>query len=83
MAYVIGIATSEAAYLSQIVRSGKTEQEWVAGLRSALDEASREHPRVREGSSARQDVPPQQIRDDDFAYGLARVLDGLAARLAD
>ncbi|MFF7414902.1 TetR/AcrR family transcriptional regulator [Streptomyces lydicus] len=81
MAYVIGIATFETAYLSQITRSGKTEQEWVAGLRPAFEEASQEHPRLREGSAARHDVHPQQIRDDDFAYGLDRVLDGLAARL--
>ncbi|MFI1199174.1 TetR/AcrR family transcriptional regulator [Streptomyces sp. BHT-5-2] len=81
MAYVIGIATAEAAYLSLIARSGRTEQEWVAGLRPAFDEATREHPRLRAGSSARQDVPPQRIRDDNFAYGLDRVLDGLATRL--
>jgi hypothetical protein len=43
--------------------------------------ASQEHPRLREASSARQDMHPQQISDHDFAYGLARVLDGLAARL--
>ncbi|MFI7289212.1 TetR/AcrR family transcriptional regulator [Streptomyces anulatus] len=81
MAYVVGIATSEAAYLSLIARSGRTEQEWVAGLRPAFDEASRQHPRLREGSSARQDVHPRRIRDEDFAYGLERVLDGLSSRL--
>ncbi|MEV7139211.1 hypothetical protein [Streptomyces tauricus] len=27
------------------------------------------------------DAAPQRIRDADFAYGLDRVLDGLAARL--
>ncbi|MGW7550540.1 TetR/AcrR family transcriptional regulator [Streptomyces rimosus] len=80
-AYVIGIATSEAAYLSLIARSGKTEQEWVADLRPAFDEAAQRHPRLREGSSAQQDMHPQQIRDDAFSYGLARVLDGLTARL--
>ncbi|MFD5876722.1 TetR/AcrR family transcriptional regulator [Streptomyces sp. NPDC060322] len=80
-AYVIGIAASEAAYLSLIARSGRTEQEWVAGLRPLFDEASHRHQRLREGSSAQQDLPPQQIRDDDFAYGLERVLDGLASRL--
>lgn len=47
-AYVIGIATSEAAYLSLIARSGKTEQEWVADLRPAFDEAAQQHPRLRE-----------------------------------
>ncbi|WP_419996890.1 TetR/AcrR family transcriptional regulator [Streptomyces boninensis] len=81
MAYVIGTATPEAAYLSLIARSGKTEQEWVAGLRPAFDEASQEHPRLRAGRSARADLPPQRIRDESFAYGLERVLDGLAARL--
>ncbi|MFK4068405.1 TetR/AcrR family transcriptional regulator [Streptomyces sp. NPDC029674] len=80
-AYVIGIAASEAAYLSLIARSGRTEQEWVAGLRPAFDEAARQHPLLREGSAARADTHPQRIRDEDFAYGLDRVLDGLAARL--
>lgn len=81
MAYVIGNATTEAAYLSLIARSGKTEREWVAGLRPAFDEASQDHPRLRAGSSARQDLSPRRIRDDSFAYGLDRVLDGLVARL--
>ncbi|MGW1169381.1 TetR/AcrR family transcriptional regulator [Streptomyces sp. NPDC002550] len=81
MAYVIGIATAEAAYLSLIARSGKTEQEWVAGLRPAFDEATQEYPRLRAGSSAQRDVHPQRIRDDNFTYGLERVLDGLTARL--
>lgn len=80
-AYVIGIATSEAAYLSLIARSGKTEQEWVADLHPSFDAAAQQHPPLREGSSAQPYVHPQQIRDDDFAYGLDRVLDGLAARL--
>ncbi|MEU9951180.1 TetR/AcrR family transcriptional regulator C-terminal domain-containing protein [Streptomyces sp. NPDC047939] len=80
-AYVIGIAASEAAYLSLIARSGRTEQEWVAGLRPLFDDASHQHQRLREGSSAQQNLPPQQIRDDDFAYGLDRVLDGLTSRL--
>ncbi|GAA2391312.1 TetR/AcrR family transcriptional regulator [Streptomyces glaucosporus] len=80
-AYVIGIAASEAAYLSAIARSGKTEQEWVAGLRPASGEAPQRHSRPREGDPVQRDAHPQQIRDDDFFYGLDRVLDGLAARL--
>ncbi|MEF3113705.1 hypothetical protein [Streptomyces chrestomyceticus] len=80
-AYAIGIATFEAACLSAIARSGRTEQEWVADLRPTFDEAWRDHPRLRDGNSAQQEVPPQQIRDDACSYGLDRVLDGLAARL--
>ncbi|GAA2294581.1 TetR/AcrR family transcriptional regulator C-terminal domain-containing protein [Streptomyces kunmingensis] len=80
-AYVIGIATSEAAYLSLIARSGKTEREWVASLRPAFDEASQHDPRLREADSAQPDVHPRETRDADFSYGLERVLDGLSARL--
>ncbi|NGN66840.1 TetR family transcriptional regulator [Streptomyces sp. A7024] len=65
MAYVIGIATAEAAYLSLIARSGKTEREWVADLDPDSGKAGH----------------PEQIREKDFRYGLDRVLDGLAARL--
>ncbi|MEU5170144.1 TetR/AcrR family transcriptional regulator [Streptomyces mutomycini] len=65
-AYVIGIAASEAAYLSLIARSGRTEQEWVAGLRPLFDDASHQHQRLREGSSAQQDLPPQQILPFDL-----------------
>ncbi|MEU3063794.1 TetR/AcrR family transcriptional regulator C-terminal domain-containing protein [Streptomyces subrutilus] len=78
-AYVIGIATSEAAYLSLIARSGTSEEEWVAALRPAHDAAAGQRP--REAGSAGRDAHPRQLRDDDFAYGLERVLDGLAARL--
>ncbi|MFB1047236.1 hypothetical protein [Streptomyces chrestomyceticus] len=53
----------------------------MADLRPTFDEASRDHPRPRDGNSAQQEVPPQQIRDDAFSYGLGRVLDGLAAWL--
>ncbi|MFF3529691.1 hypothetical protein [Streptomyces rubiginosohelvolus] len=53
----------------------------MAEVRPAFDEATRTHPPLREASSARQDAHPRQIRDDDLAYGLERVLDGLAARL--
>ncbi|MFG3257330.1 TetR/AcrR family transcriptional regulator [Streptomyces sp. NPDC048172] len=79
--YVLGTATTEAAYLSLIARSGKSEEQWVADLRPGFEEASADHPAVREGSSARQDVTPERIRDEAFDYGLDRVLDGLQARL--
>ncbi|WP_214417241.1 TetR/AcrR family transcriptional regulator [Sphaerisporangium fuscum] len=65
MSYVIGIATTEAAYVSLIARSGSTERAWVADRSPGFDE----------------NVDPRQLREDQFAYGLDRVLDGLAARL--
>ncbi|MFF1713183.1 TetR/AcrR family transcriptional regulator [Streptomyces sp. NPDC058268] len=80
-AYVIGIAISEAAYLSLIAASGQSEQEWVASLRPDYEETAPPEPRRRDADSTQPQSDPQQIRDADFSYGLERVLDGLAARL--
>ncbi|MFI1255215.1 TetR/AcrR family transcriptional regulator [Streptomyces netropsis] len=76
IAYVIGMATSEAAYLSLIARSGKSEQEFVESLRT-----SQERLRLPEGQVVQHGKDPRQIREDNFDYGLQRVLDGLEARL--
>jgi AcrR family transcriptional regulator len=66
MSYVIGTATTEAAYLSLIARSGVPEDEWVA--------------RHSPGADAPGD--PREAREARFRYGLTCVLDGLAARLS-
>lgn len=80
-AYVIGLATSEAAYLTMIARSGQTEQDWMNSLRPAAEQAIEDHPRLQRGNLSQWDKDPQQIRDEKFEYGLARVLDGLETRL--
>ncbi|MFI1681699.1 TetR/AcrR family transcriptional regulator [Streptomyces sp. NPDC020607] len=69
ISYVIGMATSEAAYLSLIARSGVTEREFAERLRG-------------EGGSGSRTDDPEQVREETFDYGLQRVLDGLQARLA-
>lgn len=81
IAYVVGIATSEAAYLSLLARSGRSEQELTGTLRRAAEEALDGHPLLREEFTARSG-DPLRIREEGFAYGLDRVLDGLEARLA-
>ncbi|GHE13120.1 TetR/AcrR family transcriptional regulator [Streptomyces alanosinicus] len=68
ISYVIGMATSEAAYLSLIARSGKSEREFIESLRSG----GGEDPQVED---------PGKARDETFDYGLRRVLDGLQVRL--
>ncbi|MEV5978698.1 TetR/AcrR family transcriptional regulator [Streptomyces sp. NPDC052114] len=68
ISYVIGMATSEAAYLSLIARSGRTEQEFAVSL---------QEEGLREAGAA----DPAQTREKSFDYGLQRMLDGLAARL--
>ncbi|MFE3201744.1 TetR/AcrR family transcriptional regulator [Embleya sp. NPDC059237] len=81
LAYVIGMATSEAAYLSMLARSGRTEQELMESLEPSAEEAMRDHPRVRESQSAMRGRDPEQLREANFDYGLQRMLDGLAVRL--
>ncbi|MEV0113467.1 TetR/AcrR family transcriptional regulator [Streptomyces sp. NPDC050844] len=76
IAYVIGMATSEAAYLSLIARSGVSEQEFVQNLPS---------DKGGDGDGDRDGDPqvgnPERARDEGFDYGLQRVLDGLEVRL--
>ncbi|WP_020673023.1 TetR/AcrR family transcriptional regulator [Amycolatopsis nigrescens] len=75
-AYVIGTAISEAAWLTMVSRSGETEQGWSERLRPAVEEAAQDYPRLRETftGSAGQDL--HRRREENFHYGLERILDG-------
>jgi AcrR family transcriptional regulator len=81
VAYVLGIATSETAYLAVLARTGKSEREYVDSLWPVAERAVQEHPRLREGYAAQRGKDPRQTREDAFDYGVQRVLDGLATRL--
>lgn len=79
--YVVGATTGEAAYLSLLARSGRSEQEWLESLRPAAERALAEHPLLAGEHSAQEGRDPQKVREETFDYGLQRVLDGLQARL--
>ncbi|GAA2376853.1 TetR/AcrR family transcriptional regulator [Nonomuraea africana] len=81
VAYVIGMSTSEAAFLSLLSRSGYSEQEWVEKLWPAAEAAVQEHPQLREEYAAQRGKDQQQAREENFVYGLERILDGLESRL--
>lgn len=74
--YVVGMVTSETAWLALVARSGRTEQELIADL-----QASQAH--LNETPAAREYTDPAAFREDGFAFGLALILDGLEARLRD
>ncbi|GAB2687474.1 TetR/AcrR family transcriptional regulator [Kitasatospora kifunensis] len=80
--YVLGMTTSEAAWLTTLARSGQSEQDWVAGLLPAAEEALRDHPQLRAQYAAVRDKDPREVRDEKFDYGLQRVLDGLETRIS-
>jgi AcrR family transcriptional regulator len=81
VAYAIGRSASEAAWLKTLRRSGQGEREWVRRLMPSAEEAARAYPRLRQRYAAHRDRDPEQTREDNFTYGLERVLDGLETRL--
>ncbi|MFC4113169.1 TetR/AcrR family transcriptional regulator [Nonomuraea zeae] len=81
LAFVLGVSTSEAAWLSMIARSGQSEQQWVERLWPAAERAVRDYPRLRARFEAQRDGDPTKENDASFEYGLQRVLDGLQSRL--
>ncbi|KOG22874.1 TetR/AcrR family transcriptional regulator C-terminal domain-containing protein [Streptomyces viridochromogenes] len=83
LSYVIGMSTTEAAWLITVARSGETEADFIARLMPAAQQAAAVHEHLAEGyaDAVSATVDPVALRDEKFAYGLDVVLDGLALRL--
>ncbi|GAA5007900.1 TetR/AcrR family transcriptional regulator [Streptomyces siamensis] len=82
LSYVIGMSTTEAAWLTTVARSGETEAGFIARLMPAAQQAAAGHEHLADAYAAgAEDIDPVRIRDDKFAYGLDVVLDGLSLRL--
>ncbi|MFC0847471.1 TetR/AcrR family transcriptional regulator C-terminal domain-containing protein [Streptomyces noboritoensis] len=79
LSYVIGMSTTEAAWLTTVARSGESEADFIARLMPAAQQAVADHEHLAEAYAA-EVVDPVALRDDKFAYGLEVVLDGLALR---
>ncbi|MFG2977531.1 TetR/AcrR family transcriptional regulator [Streptomyces sp. NPDC048331] len=75
ISYVVGATTGEAAHLSLLARSGQGEREWSGGPRPAAGGARAER-------AAQEGRDPRKLREENFDYGLQRVLDGLETRLS-
>jgi AcrR family transcriptional regulator len=79
--YVVGVGTTEAAWLTTVARSGETEAELVGRLMPTAREALADRGRLAaaaEGDEIAAD--PAAAREAKFRYGLEVVLDGLALR---
>ncbi|MEU1401865.1 TetR/AcrR family transcriptional regulator C-terminal domain-containing protein [Streptomyces sp. NPDC005728] len=81
LAYVLGMSTTEAAWLTTVARSGQTEAEFVARLMPAAQQAAADHAHLAASYAPSAPRDPAQERDAKFAYGLDVVLDGLSLRL--
>ena len=80
-AYVAGIALSEAALRGMLARQGQSPQDWLDEMMRASEDVTEGHERLRTLTDGYAGLDPEQAMDDDFEYGLERVLDGLQARL--
>ncbi|MFJ6139308.1 TetR/AcrR family transcriptional regulator [Kitasatospora sp. NPDC092286] len=77
MAFVVGMATSEASWLTTIARHGTDEQAWVEQLLPAAEEAARGHPRLHRLYLMQQSLDASATREKGFANGIRLVLDGI------
>lgn len=82
VAYVIGMGTSEAAWLTTLARAGTDEQAWQERLQPAVANAAQPYPRLREQTPELGARGLEVIRNEKFAFGLETVLDGLVVRLS-
>jgi len=82
LSYVIGMSTTEAAWLTTVARSGQTEAAFVARLLPAARQAAAGYDNLSRAYTAPPEADPARLRDLKFANGLEIVLDGLATRLA-
>lgn len=80
LSYVIGMSTTEAAWLTTVARSGETEAAFIARLIPAAQRAAAGYDHLADAQLAA-DLDPVHVRDTKFAYGLEVVLDGLAMRI--
>jgi len=81
LSYVIGMSSTEAAWLTTVARSGETEAAFVARLLPAARQAAAGYDHLSEAYTAAPEADPAQVREVKFANGLDIVLDGLATRL--
>ncbi|GAA1140563.1 AcrR family transcriptional regulator [Kitasatospora gansuensis] len=83
LAYVIGMSTTEAAWLITVSRSGETEAAFVTRLLPEAQQAATGHQHLNEAYQEAEAgaADPAAVRDAKFGYGLEVVLDGLALRL--
>lgn len=81
LSYVIGMSTTEAAWLTAVARSGQGEAEFIAALMPAAQQAAAGYDNLAEAYAAEPVPDPAGLRDTKFANGLEIILDGLALRL--
>ncbi|MFJ2862617.1 TetR/AcrR family transcriptional regulator [Kitasatospora sp. NPDC087314] len=75
--YTIGAAGVEAAWLSELARHGRDEQEWMDQLLPAVVDATRDYPRLHRVYTTQVPQEMSDGRESGFANGIRLILDGI------
>lgn len=84
LSYVIGMSTTEAAWLTTVARSGDSESGLIARLLPAVQQATASHSHLAQGYADTEKAAttdPVALREAKFEAALDVVLDGLSLRL--
>lgn len=81
MSHAIGSATMEAAWRGSLAPSGKTPNEAVDELRPYIDEVASRYANYGAWWQENQALDVEAMQDDNFAFGVERLLDGLQSWL--
>ena len=79
-AYVIGITSAEAGWLTALRRQGIDEQEWYRTVGPQMAESATD-PALAEVYREELGKDPAEARLENFVYGLDLILDSVEARL--
>ncbi|MDX3584006.1 TetR/AcrR family transcriptional regulator [Streptomyces europaeiscabiei] len=80
-AYVLGMTTTEAAWLTMLARSGRSPEDWTRQVGPAIERATRDHPHLSRRYAEQAGAESADVVQDNFDHGLQWILDGLATRL--
>lgn len=81
MSHAIGTGTAEAAWNAVTADSGKTDSELFGEMEPYLDTVAPGYPSYDDWWRKNKSLDMEQLREDSFAFGVERLLDGLAAWL--
>jgi AcrR family transcriptional regulator len=81
LGHALGIASTEAAWQGVRAKVGKTDEQIVAELTPAIEQAAADYPNYRAWWDANKSMDMDKLQEDSFSFGVERLLDGLSAWL--
>jgi AcrR family transcriptional regulator len=81
MSYVLGTASSEVATRQMVLKSGRSESDWVGDLLQQAESVADDYPEMQESVRRRSNLGLDPALTENFVFGLDALLDGLEVRV--